>query len=301
MDDWHVLDEKLAGVFGRYYSVAPIESISDSCSRLYLMNTIPWKMETHYDLLAFCLSTTSDDKNIFHFIFKTLPKLEALDHISQELAKSIPLLFGYEPTEIQKEILSFLALTNPVFSLGDQNNIYAKQSVKIKRLLNWIDYRKSPDHAIQYVYERFQKNIEYLRQDHFPRKIYINRNDGKNANRLMVNANEVERVLMERGYVSLSMSNYSFRQQAAFFHNADSIIFEHGAAGAFLIFCNRSVHILELLSPKNCISSDHSADCYKDLCNTLGLTYQRLLGNIVQHKEQISFSIDVSILESKIT
>ena len=77
----------------------------------------------------------------------------------------------------------------------------------------------------------------------FPRKIYLRR---KSGGRKITNANEIEKLLVDNGYVIVEPEKLTFLQQLALFASVDEIVAPSGAALANLIFVpsETSVHIL---------------------------------------------------------
>jgi capsular polysaccharide biosynthesis protein len=77
----------------------------------------------------------------------------------------------------------------------------------------------------------------------FPRKIYLRR---KSEARKITNANEIEELLVDKGYVIVEPEKLTFLQQLALFSSVDEIVAPSGAALANLIFArpDARVHIL---------------------------------------------------------
>jgi len=67
-------------------------------------------------------SLTPDDKNLFHFMYLCLPRILSLK--AQGLIDN-PLLFTYKPSGLQREILAYVGITNPVINLDVANYAYS--------------------------------------------------------------------------------------------------------------------------------------------------------------------------------
>ena len=81
----------------------------------------------------------------------------------------------------------------------------------------------------------------------FNRKIFINREeDSVLEKRKIINNKEVENLLTEHGFKSLTLSNYDFKTQVELFKNAKFIVGLHGAGFANIIFSNPGTKVLEL-------------------------------------------------------
>lgn len=80
---------------------------------------------------------------------------------------------------------------------------------------------------------------------HSPKKIYLRRNSGA---RRVVNGDEVERILVLRGYAIVEPEKLTFSQQVALFENAEIIVAATGAACANMVFCNPAAQVIVLMA-----------------------------------------------------
>ena len=133
----------------------------------------------------------------------------------------------------------------------------------------------------------------------FPKKIYINRKDSvydsKNI-RKIINENEVIEYLEKKGFVSIVLSELSFKDQIKLFSYADFITGLHGAGYANIVFCNPNTKILEL-------KPNSSGDVIKNLSKNVELRYNDIsikpsINDLQNQSGQII--IPLSILEDKI-
>ena len=67
-----------------------------------------------------------------------------------------------------------------------------------------------------------EKGLINTKLKFFPKKIYINRKDSASLVRHILNEDEIEQNLKNNGFSSLTLSDYSFIDQIALFHNAKS-------------------------------------------------------------------------------
>jgi hypothetical protein len=77
------------------------------------------------------------------------------------------------------------------------------------------------------------------------RKIFLARRSGRNV----VNAVEIEEVLISFGYEIVDSGELSFEQQVRLFHGAAALVGAMGAAFSNLIFCQPGTQVLALSSP----------------------------------------------------
>ena len=92
-----------------------------------------------------------------------------------------------------------------------------------------------------------KKSLNNSKLKNFNKKIYINRKDGTSL-RYIINENEIESYLNKEGFSSLTLSDYSFTDQVALFHNAEKIIGLHGAGFANIVFCKPETKVIEIRS-----------------------------------------------------
>jgi capsular polysaccharide biosynthesis protein len=77
------------------------------------------------------------------------------------------------------------------------------------------------------------------------RRIYVRRNSNT---RNIINADEMEELLVSRGFAVVEPERLTFGEQVALFSNADIVVGATGAALANLIFCRPSTKIVILIS-----------------------------------------------------
>jgi hypothetical protein len=77
-------------------------------------------------------------------------------------------------------------------------------------------------------------------------QIYISRRDAPGSRRQIKNAQEVEDFLHSRGFLSVQLTDYSLRQQAAIFSQARSVVAPHGAGLTNCIFLQPGARVCEL-------------------------------------------------------
>ena len=122
----------------------------------------------------------------------------------------------------------------------------------------------------------------------FPKKIYIDRSDSisnTKALRSITNEDEVKNIVQEFGFKILTLSNYTFTEQAKLFSEASIIAGLHGAGFANFCFCEPGTKVIELKSKtsgKVCENLALSNKLiYKSItCETVGVNYNNQFGHI---------------------
>ena len=292
MLDYQNLDAAVVGPFRQYFSTIQI----DNDKRKIIFNRRPHVEPILYKNSAINFSMSLDDKNIYHFLILTLPKLLLTERITN--GDSIPLLFGYQPTVFQLKILQLLNVTNPFSVLAGTSvhELSNKISYSFDRLYNLVAYQGAHESQIRYAAQLLHsidvRDRELLSYD----KIYVTRDDAVNQNRRMVNEQSVRDLLIQSGFVPITMSKFSVEQQIYLFKRAKTIVFEHGAAGAFLLGCASGQRVIEMLSPRNCTSSTNIATHYQEIAQVLGLDYTPIIGYEISADDVINYRVSTSEL-----
>ena len=119
-----------------------------------------------------------------------------------------------------------------------------------------------------------KKFLKFKSKRKFYNKIYIDRSDSKfniYNKRIILNENEIKKVLLKKKFKIIRLSEYSFKDQIAIFNNAKTIVGNHGAGFANLVFCNRNTKIIEFID-KN------TSKPIRKVCKDLSLKYFSILG-----------------------
>jgi capsular polysaccharide biosynthesis protein len=290
MLNWWELDKEVTGLFASFFSVAHERVLN----REILLNIYPCAQARVYPDKVINFSMSADDLNIYHFILNVIPKLTIIEFISN--GKNLPLLFGYHPSPLQLSILRELKIENPIAVIegSDPHVVRNRKSYEFAQVYS-VFYTRDYGLRLKEIKKLFRRQVPPVK---LGTKIYINRKDAHGSGRILSNQAEVERILRSHGFVSITMSDFTFAQQLALFRYATNIVFEHGAAGIFLLFCDSRPQICELLSPLNCTTSQEVASHYKDLCGYCDLNYTAIVGDMIENRSVIHFEISISKLSA---
>jgi len=113
----------------------------------------------------------------------------------------------------------------------------------------------------------------------WPEKIYLRRNSGS---RKVTNADEIERLLISRGFVIVQPEKFSFLEQVQLFANAKVVIASSGAALANIIFCPPTTEILIFISKQ----PDTSYWYWQNMASASGKVVRYFLGEAVSGSSQ---------------
>tara|TARA_B100001057_G_C22832187_1_gene943801 strand:+ start:1289 stop:2392 length:1104 start_codon:yes stop_codon:yes gene_type:complete len=240
--------------------------------------------------------------NYWHWLFDVLPRLkiltnvEKLDEIDYFLFPDIDQKYQFESLDLlnipkEKRISSktfrhietdtAIAVDHPYVLNNDPSN-------EIQNLPNWI---------IRYLRNSFCSKEN---RKEFPKKIYIDRKDAKSNHshlRKIINEQEVQSFLIEKGYSIISLSDFTFKDQIDLFNNASNIIGLHGAGFANLTFCNPNTRVLEL-KPK------YAGSVIANLAEQNKLIYSEISSEPLKHSnnnQQGLIRIPINLLDKKIS
>jgi len=132
------------------------------------------------------------------------------------------------------------------------------------------------------AFERLRNRLNVLGQETkkeaWPQKIYLRR--GGTGMRDIINAVELEKLLVAHGYVIVEPEKLTFLQQIQLFRNASVIVAPTGAGLSNAICCKRGTHVVVLMAK-------HKNMIYKYWCNLLTpiqIQVSYVLGNIRDYR-----------------
>lgn len=109
------------------------------------------------------------------------------------------------------------------------------------------------------------------------RKLYVRRNSKA---RSLINADEIELLLLNLGFEVVEPEKMTFSQQAKLFSEASMVVGATGAAMANLIFCNRDARVIVLMG----IHRDMPYSYWRNMGSAVGVHVDYVLGEITSHK-----------------
>jgi hypothetical protein len=116
-----------------------------------------------------------------------------------------------------------------------------------------------------------------MKEESWPQNIYLRRDSSM---REIINAVELEKLLVSRGYVIVEPEKLTFLQQLQIFRNAKAIVAPTGAGLSNAICCKRGTHVVVLMAK-------HKNMIYRYWCNLLTpiqVHVSYVLGNIRDYR-----------------
>jgi len=131
--------------------------------------------------------------------------------------------------------------------------------------------------ALEKLRNRLNALGQETKEEAWPQKIYLRRDSSM---REIINAAEVEKLLVARGYVIVEPEKLTFLQQLQVFRNARAIVAPTGAGLSNAICCKRGTHVVVLMAKhKNMIYR-----YWSNLLTPIQVQVSYVLGNIKDYR-----------------
>lgn len=209
------------------------------------------------------LSARRDDRNLYHWLFETLPRLICLDAVPD--LRRLPFLVREPLTDLQLAFLKWMGFEQEVI-------VTKGRSVLAPDLFFASIPSPPPLHRPLLDWLR-RRILAGLPEPAAPptRRLFISRLDAGNGRRV-VNEEEVVEALQPLGFERLVMSRCPPLEQVQAFRQAELVVLPHGAAGGHLLFMPEGSSVIELHSPTQL------NNVYFAASKTLGLSYGSMAG-----------------------
>ena len=236
------------------------------------------------------------NNNYFHWLFDVLPRLKLINSFIK-LRKIRYFLMPAIKHKFQIETLKILNIRNKCLPSNNYRHIFSDKIITTchpyvfsKNSAN--DAKKIPLWISLWLKENF---LKYKSKKKFFNKIFIDRKQKSNENRFISNNEEVKNFLKDKGFSSLYLEDYSFKEQVGIFNQANIIIGLHSAGFANLAFCRKGTKIIEILN-------DTTGDQIKNLALTNKLLYYRIVSQTKQKTkdQQGVFEVSLNQLKKKV-
>lgn len=133
----------------------------------------------------------------------------------------------------------------------------------------------NPNIIFPFIRNLFLENMKY---DIIPgKRIFITRKNSESYHsgvlkRYILNENEIMEKLKEYNFEFIQLEDYSVYDKIKLFMQSETIISSHSGCLTLLLFANYKTNVIEILN-KGTVGFYHNH--YIDICNTLGLKYNR--------------------------
>ena len=224
------------------------------------------------------------DKNPYHLFFFMLARFYYVDDGFTNI------LFYYSTSEelMVESALSFLPSRFNRETVKDDTYEYVELPG-----CNWYDDKIDEPWIYDYVRDLF-KDIWSTTKQRKGKYTYVLRDPLSTVSRRLLNHKEVIDAAKEEGFSVYEMSNLTFVDQILLFRSSEFILGVHGAALAFLLFCEPGTQVLEMYP------NSPNKGYYYDLARKTGLRYARFTGLDSFNEENEDMTVNVSLFHSVI-
>lgn len=213
--------------------------------------------------------------NYFHWVTEFLPQVIDLLEFSKSIGQTIDYWYFHgESLPFQIQSLEALGISEKNCISSQFINHLAADTILTFNFLGIIECHSRSLHKLRdWLLPRNNLNS-------YPSKrLYLSRSRA----RRVLNENELHPILEKFNFEYVS-EGLSFTEQVDLFSQAEVIVGPHGAAFTNMIWCQKSVKILEFFAPS------YVNQCYWRMSHQLGFQYYYLPGNTVLNNSHPSLS-----------
>ena len=232
--------------------------------------------------------------NYAHWLLDIVPKIKILSQVYN--LKKIDYFYFSKLNHFQKETFKILKL-NPSKIIDSKINKHC--------LIENLIFCTHPNY-IKKTFSFAQSDIpkwiiNYLRKIFLPLaaknkkiydKIYIDRSDSKQNHCKIVNDQEIQKYLKNKGFKVIKLSNFSLKKQISIFKHCNFVIGPHGAGMANLIFCQKRTKVLEI---KNI---GHPNKVYQKISKFNKLKHQFIMLKKLKNRKKGDMYLSIKKLEN---
>jgi len=238
--------------------------------------------------------TKDHSKNYFHWLIEVLPRLSLISDVK----KDIPILVSKDLPSQCHEALKVLNQDNRKIIKLNANKKYVVKNLYYPSRLSVInDNYKQPIYSNDAIYS--PDSIKFVRDvvlksllcagKKGKRKIFISRSCSDY--RQILNSNEVEELLIKRGFEIIFPENLSFRSQVEIFSEAEIIIGQSGAGMANFIFAPMDCKIIIMMSDVK----ENNFQLFNALALASNIYMEFIIGKHIPSKSKYTIHVDFSI------
>ncbi|MBS0656271.1 MAG: glycosyltransferase family 61 protein [Verrucomicrobia bacterium] len=254
----------------------------DPCRLLTGTTDISQEKELFFDGNLAVLSSQGQ-QCYYHWLLQILPRLKILTEAAFPYDKIYlsSSNFSYRwQQESLYAVMEHLQIPRDRLLLVDEGTIVTAKTLLVPSVL-WTP-SKPAFHTCdltwfkQFFYDVFVKTSS----EALPKRIYISRS--KAQYRRISNESELIECLDKRGFAVLHLEDLSIYDQAALFHNADTVVGPHGAGFTNLIFCKPGTHIIEI---DHGVQGEEQRSSYKGMAKRLGCIYHPMYVDLLEETD----------------
>ena len=232
------------------------------------------------------------NENYWHWLFDVLPRLALCEKIL-DINKVDFFLLPNSKKRFQQETFDLLniaknkIISSEYFRHIQSNELWVTDHPYVITNDSTEDMQNLPVWISKWLRSKYIRNNANDNLS-LPKKIYIDRKDSSFSARNLrsiVNEEEIKNFLTKEGFKSISLGDFSFKDQVEIFSNAEAVVGLHGGGFANICFCKSGSKIIELKSQNAGKAIEHLAKTnelvYKSIsCKPTKLDKNNQLGHI---------------------
>lgn len=230
---------------------------------------IPWQTHQHLAGTSLLLGDSAGARNYYHWTLDVLPKLGYLERAEFDLDSIDHFLVRDAKTPFQLESLMKLGIDESrIIETASQPHLSCDKALllPLKHRVNMSMHPFAP----AWVNSMFGDTDNAHNSTDDTTKLYLKRPPG--GRRGITNEDELEALLVQRGFETVVMTGLSIAQQAHLLAKADIVISPHGGTLTNIVYAKPGTKIIELFG-------SHVYPYYFGLANLCNHEYHALLQN----------------------
>jgi len=240
------------------------------------------------------LATPEAAGNFSHWLFDLLPRLSAVEAAGQSLSTFDHYIVNSYQAGFQIDSLNTYGIPKERIHLLGPKDAFSCESVCLSNLRqdHWKESLNPSD--MEQVREKLLSQSRVCTQK-YPKRIWLSRKDV--PFRRLLNEAELEPLLSKYGFETFIPEQFSLREQAEAFRNADIIAGPHTSAMCNWMYCKEGTPVIEIASPY------HKDISFWTIASHAKLHYTALLGEVDSKNNStigtrfIDFRVDPDRLE----
>lgn len=245
------------------------------------------KVDTINDICI--LAHNSYYQNYYHFLLEIMPRI----YLTQKETKADALIINEDQNKFVKEYISLFDFKS-VYTIKNDRIAKVKEVYFISQIARPLAYH--PELLKEFAAWIRLKLLDTQSILPSPTRIFISRKNA--AYRISHNEEKIQLYLEENGFITLTPENYSVKEQANMFKNAEIIIGSHGAGLSNFIYAEKCRLIVDI------IHQEHPQDCFYNAAAIFNIDYyyfQCAGAEVRSYKNNDDVIIDVERFKKEIS
>ncbi len=227
-----------------------------------------------------------------HWLIDFLPRLYVL-HLSGYNIWEVKYVLSDNTPKFAYELLRLLGIKkSSIYNYNETSELVSFRKLIVPSYLRWAN-RLSPlfSEAIKFITQRIERQNYLPRSPVNSKRLFVSRSNSQDQ-RSLSNREEIERLVVDRGFSVVEPSSYSILEQIAIFKEVKQLVGEYGSALHNVIFSQPGISVCALRG-----SSYHPAFIQSGIADSLNQNIGYIFGETpIDAWEQV-YTIDTNNLK----